>query len=99
MRVLYAAVVPDGATDHMPSVPSGALFVYAVAVPETKYSACSYPTDARSNVVDGRNTPSGLVIGPSMVGLGTCASAMPAKQRTATTRAKRGMRADMREPP
>ncbi len=41
MRVLYVSVVPDGATDHMPSVPSGAVFVYAVAVPEMKYSACS----------------------------------------------------------
>jgi hypothetical protein len=33
--------VSAGATDHMPSTPSGPVFVYALAVPEMKYSACS----------------------------------------------------------
>ena len=40
MRVLYGAVVP-GVTFHLPSEESGVALVYAVAVPERKYSACS----------------------------------------------------------
>ena len=41
LSVAAGMLVPEGVTDHMPSVPSGAVLVYAFAVPEMKYSACS----------------------------------------------------------
>jgi len=50
--------------------------VYALAVPDMKYSACSYPTCARSKLVDAmEGFPRPPVIGPVTVGLGTAAPA------------------------
>src|SRR5689334_15894975 len=90
MRVLYVAC-DDGATDHLPSPVSGAVGVYAVAVPPTKNSCCVYPTLASGKVVCAKTmgTPLPPVTGPLTVGEleSACATAVqPATSRSAHTR-------------
>jgi hypothetical protein len=73
MRVLYGAVLV-ALTCHRPFAARGVVLLYAEAVPDTKYSFSSYPTEARSNVVvPGRSMPVPPVTGPVTVACGTFA--------------------------
>src|SRR3954447_4451800 len=75
MRVLYGAE-PFSVTVHLPSSASGVALAYECAVPEMKYSACSYPTFARSKFeLCTTILPLPDVIGPSTVGVGTAMAA------------------------
>src|SRR3954469_12814311 len=84
MRVLKGAE-PLSVTLHLPSSVSGIALPYEWAVPEMKYSACSYPTLARSKFeLCTTILPLPDVMGPSTVGTGaetfvsTCAVAAEA---------------------
>src|SRR3954465_14628476 len=71
MRVLYGAE-PFSVTVHLPSSASGVALEYECAVPAMKYSACSYPTVARSKFeLCTTILPLPEVMGPSTVGVGT----------------------------
>src|SRR5512144_2005637 len=88
MRVVYGAV-DAGATAIWPSLVSGLVFANAVAVPPMKYSACSYPTSARSKLVPATNGPLPVVMGPVMVGLGTARAVCGTATRASTATARR----------
>src|SRR6266516_1360893 len=57
MRVRYGARA-SGANDQRPSLLSGAVAVYDVAVPEAAYSCCTYPARFRfTGIAEPMNTP------------------------------------------